>query len=100
MAYNCFGFFCWLPPPAWYGSAGCAPTPLREVSAMDWILKYTRIWKRLAIMGFKIQTGHPLSSSGYLLGKVVRIVFFIVFLVAIFQHTQALAGYTLAEVAL
>ena len=67
---------------------------------MDWILKYIRIWKRLAIMGFKIQTGHPLSSSGYLLGKLVRIIFFIVFLVAIFQHTQALAGYTLAEVAL
>src|SRR5438105_711328 len=62
--------------------------------------KYWRIWKRLAIMGFEIQTSHPLSSTGYLLGKLVRIGFFLVFLVAIFKHTQALAGYTLQEVAL
>jgi ABC-2 type transport system permease protein len=62
--------------------------------------RYFRIWKQLAIMGFKIQTGHPLSSSGYLLGKLVRIIFFMVFLAAIFKHTQALAGYTLEEVAL
>jgi ABC-2 type transport system permease protein len=67
---------------------------------MSTIAKYFRIWKRLAIMGFEIQTAHPLSSSGYLLGKFVRIVFFLVFLVAIFKHTQALAGYTLAEAAL
>jgi ABC-2 type transport system permease protein len=62
--------------------------------------KYIRIWKRLAMMGFKIQTSHPLSSSGYLLGKFLRLTFFLVFLVAIFKHTQALAGYTLEEVAL
>jgi len=62
--------------------------------------KYLRIWQRLAVMGFKIQTGHPLSSSGYLLGKFIRIVFFLVFLVAIFKHTQALAGYSLEQVAL
>src|SRR5947207_11987271 len=72
--------------------------PLKEVKPT--ILKYWRIWKRLAIMGFQIQTGHPLSSSGYLLGKLVRIGFFLVFLIAIFKHTQALAGYTLAEAAL
>src|SRR5258708_7003292 len=62
--------------------------------------KYFRIWKRLAVMGFKIQTSHPLSSSGYLLGKFIRITFFLVFLVAIFKHTQALAGYSLEEAAL
>src|SRR5258708_10585708 len=62
--------------------------------------KYFRIWKRFAVMGFKIQTSHPLSSSGYLLGKFIRITFFLVFLVAIFKHTQALAGYTLEEAAL
>ncbi len=62
--------------------------------------KYVRIWKRLAVMGFKIQTSHPLSSSGYLLGKFMRLFFFLVFLVAIFKHTQALAGYSLEEAAL
>src|SRR5437762_8575629 len=64
------------------------------------VLKYWRVWKRLAMMGFKIQTSHPLSSSGYLLGKFFRIAFFLVFLVAIFKHTQALAGYSLEEAAL
>src|SRR6266853_914301 len=62
--------------------------------------QYFRIWKRLAVMSFKIQTSHPLSSSGYLLGKFIRIAFFLVFLVAIFKHTQALAGYSLEEAAL
>jgi ABC-2 type transport system permease protein len=64
------------------------------------IKKYARIWGRLALMGFKIQTAHPLSSSGYLLGKLIRILFFLGFLVAIFKHTEALAGYRLEEVAL
>ena len=64
------------------------------------LLKYARIWGRLAVMSFEVQTGHPLSSSGYLLGKFVRLGFFLVFLAAIFRHTQALAGYSLAEAAL
>src|SRR5688572_404016 len=62
--------------------------------------KYLRIWCRLALMGFKIQTTHPLSSAGYLLGKLVRIAFFLVFLSAIFKHTNEVAGYSLEEVAL
>src|SRR3977135_2686171 len=62
--------------------------------------KYLRIWGRLAIMSFEVQTGHPLSSTGYLLGKLTRLAFFLVFLIAIFRHTEALAGYTLPEAAL
>src|SRR5260370_31758367 len=62
--------------------------------------KYFRIWCRLAVMSFQVQTSHYLSSGGYLLGKFVRLAFFLIFLVAIFKHTQALAGYTLAEAAL
>ena len=62
--------------------------------------KYFRIWWQLAVMSFKSQTNSPVSSSGYLLGKWVRLAFFIVFLMAIFRHTQSLAGYTLEETAL
>src|SRR6266480_5802411 len=51
-------------------------------------------------MSFEVQTAHPLSSTGYLLGKLTRLTFFLVFLIAIFRHTQALAGYSLAEAAL
>jgi ABC-2 type transport system permease protein len=63
-------------------------------------MKYPRIWWRLAIMSLKTQMSNPIASVGYLLGKLFRLVFFIIFLLAIFQHTDRLAGYTLPESAL
>lgn len=63
-------------------------------------MKHVRIWIRLAIMSFEVQTGNTLSSTGYLLGKFTRIAFFIVFLASIFKHTNSIAGYTLPEAAL
>jgi ABC-2 type transport system permease protein len=63
-------------------------------------MKYLRIWVRLAIISFLVQMESFVSSFGYLLGKLVRIGFFLFFLFSIFKHTSALAGYTLPEVAL
>jgi ABC-2 type transport system permease protein len=63
-------------------------------------MKYLRIWKRLAVMSFMVQVESFISSFGYLLGKLVRIGFFLFFLFSIFKHTDALVGYTLPEVAL
>jgi ABC-2 type transport system permease protein len=63
-------------------------------------MKHFRVWFRLASMSLAIQTGHPLSSTGYLLGKILRLSFFLLFLSAIFKHTQSIAGYTLPEAAL
>lgn len=63
-------------------------------------MKYFRIYRRLAVMSFAVQASTPLSSTGYLLGKLARLGFFLVFLSAIFRHTQALAGYSLEEAAL
>ena len=63
-------------------------------------MKYVRIWRRLAVMSFMVQAESFLSSFGYLLGKLVRLGFFLFFLYSIFKHTDALAGYTLPEVAL
>jgi len=62
--------------------------------------KYIKIWLRLAIMSFMVQAESFISSFGYLLGKLVRLGFFLFFLFSIFKHTDALAGYTLPEVAL
>jgi ABC-2 type transport system permease protein len=62
--------------------------------------KYVRIWWRLAIMSLKTQIVNPISSTGYLFGKLFRLAFFIVFLVAIFHHTDNLSGYTLPQAAL
>src|SRR5712671_3303205 len=62
--------------------------------------KYLRIWARLAAMSFMVQMQSFVSSFGYLLGKLLRIGFFLFFLSSIFKHTNAVAGYTLQEVAL
>jgi len=51
-------------------------------------------------MSFMVQAESFISSFGYLLGKLVRIGFFLFFLFSIFKHTDALAGYSLPEVAL
>lgn len=64
------------------------------------LVKYARIWWQLAVMSFKTQLSNPIASAGYLLGKLFRLVFFIIFLMAIFRHTDQLAGYTLPEAAL
>jgi len=63
-------------------------------------MKYFRIWWQLALMSLKTQMSNPIASGGYLLGKLFRLVFFIVFLMAIFRHTSQLAGYSLEEAAL
>jgi ABC-2 type transport system permease protein len=51
-------------------------------------------------MSLKTQMSNPVASVGYLLGKLFRLVFFIIFLMAIFRHTDQLAGYSLAQAAL
>jgi len=62
--------------------------------------RYIRIWWQIAVMSVATQMANPFSSFGYLLGKLFRLGFFIIFLMAIFRHTDALAGYTLAQTAL
>jgi ABC-2 type transport system permease protein len=63
-------------------------------------MKYLRLWTRLAVMSFWVQADSPVSSVSYLLGKLVRLGFFFVFLIAIFRHTDAVAGYSFNETAL
>lgn len=62
--------------------------------------RYVRIYARLALNSFASQATTPLSSFGYLLGKMSRVAYFLIFLFAIFKHTDALAGYRLEEAAL
>lgn len=61
---------------------------------------YVRVWRRLAVMSFAIQLTNRLASGGYLAGKFVRLGFFIVFLIALFDHTPRLARYSMLEVLL
>jgi len=51
-------------------------------------------------MSLQAQLAYPLGSLGFFLGKLVRLLFFFAFVLAVFQHTQSLAGYSLVEMAL
>lgn len=62
--------------------------------------KHFRIWKRMAAMSLSAQLSHGLGSAGFLLGKLIRLGFFFAYLLAIFRHTDNLAGYSAAETAL
>jgi ABC-2 type transport system permease protein len=61
---------------------------------------YFRVWKVLAQASLTVQMSTRLASLGYLVGKLVRFGFFLVFLVAIFGHVREVAGYSLPEVVL
>ncbi|MBI2119962.1 MAG: ABC-2 family transporter protein, partial [Elusimicrobia bacterium] len=62
--------------------------------------KYLVVWWKLAQMAFLMQFANRWSSLGWLGGKIVRFVFFLVFITAIFKHISTVAGYNLQEVAL
>ena len=64
------------------------------------IKKYRSVWWKLAQNAFLMQFANRWSSLGWLGGKLVRLVFFIIFIVAIFRHVSTVAGYTLEQVAL
>lgn len=64
------------------------------------VRKYVAVWWRLAQMAFLMQFANRWSSLGWLGGKVVRLVFFLVFIVAIFKHVPSVAGYSLFQVAI
>lgn len=62
--------------------------------------RYFLVWWKLAQMAFLMQFANRWSSLGWLGGKMVRFIFFLVFLTAIFKHISTVAGYSLQEVAL
>lgn len=63
------------------------------------VRKYVRVWLRLAQMGFLTQCSTRWGSLGWLGGKCVRLIFFLVFISAIFKHVPSVAGYSILQVA-
>lgn len=61
--------------------------------------KYWVVWQKLTEMSFLVQCSTKLGSLGWLGGKLVRLLFYLVFLAAIFQHVPKVAGYSIYEVA-
>jgi ABC-2 type transport system permease protein len=62
--------------------------------------KHWAIWTRMAAMSLQVQLSYRWGSLGFLLGKMVRLLFFFGFVAAVFNHTDSLAGYSLEETAL
>lgn len=64
------------------------------------LARYGRIWLRTASMAMQAQLSYRLGSVGFLIGKMIRLVFFFAFVAAVFRHVESVAGYSLAETAL
>lgn len=62
--------------------------------------KYARIWLITASMAMQAQLSYRLGSAGFLIGKMIRLVFFFAFVAAVFRHVDTVAGYSLEETAL
>ncbi len=57
------------------------------------IKKYIKIWWKISGMSTGSYLSNRLDSAGYLIGKFVRFGFFLLFIIAIFDHVPRLAGY-------
>ncbi|MBV9080534.1 MAG: ABC-2 family transporter protein [Elusimicrobia bacterium] len=64
------------------------------------VARYFRIWRRLAGNSIRTQLSTSLGSAGYLVGKILRLFFFLGYLLAIFKQLPSLKGYTVYEVVL
>lgn len=62
--------------------------------------RYLRVWRCLVVNSFRTQMSTSLGSLGYLIGKFLRFAFFLLYLLAIFDHLPSLKEYGMAEVVL
>ena len=66
----------------------------------DLFARYSRVWVRTASMAMQAQLTYRLGSAGFLIGKMIRLGFFFAFVLAVFNHVETVAGYSLVETAL
>lgn len=59
--------------------------------------RYFYLWSRLSINSFLVALASRFSALLFLVGKILRFGFFIIFLVALFSHTQLIANYNLTQ---
>lgn len=59
--------------------------------------KYLKIWRQLAKNSFMSYAANRLDFGAYFIGKVVRFVFFWIFIVSLFNFIPSFAGYTRVE---
>src|SRR6266487_2652521 len=49
---------------------------------------------------FRTQVSTSLASAGYLIGKILRFIFFLIYILGIFRHLPLLRGYDMPSVVL
>ena len=59
--------------------------------------KYVHLWVKLTVNSFLVSLTSRLSAILFLIGKLLRFIFFGVFLVVLFSKTQGIADYTLMQ---
>lgn len=62
--------------------------------------KYFKIWKQLANLSISSYLSNRLDSSTFFIGKVIRLILFLLMIEAIFSHTKLMAGYGKYEIIL
>lgn len=67
---------------------------------MNLIYKYLKLWWKLTLAATQIAFLSRLGASIFILGKVIRFVFFLFFVVLLASKTKTIAGYSLWQVIL
>lgn len=64
---------------------------------MKELMKYLHLWNKLTINSFLISLTNRFNAIIFLIGKIFRFAFFIVFLLTVFSNTQLVARYTVLQ---
>lgn len=64
---------------------------------MKTFIKYIHLWEKLTLNSFLISFTSRFNALIFLTGKLMRFIFFVVFLLAIFTKTQFLANYSVFQ---
>lgn len=64
---------------------------------MKKLLRYTHLWVKLTVNSFLINLTNRFNALLFFIGKLLRFLLFMVFLLALFSKTQLLASYNLTQ---
>ncbi len=60
-------------------------------------MRYVRIWWMLTVSSFMISLVSRFNAGVFFVGKFLRFLFFLIFLLTVFSRTETLAGYTVNQ---
>ncbi|MBI5620494.1 ABC-2 family transporter protein [Candidatus Gottesmanbacteria bacterium] len=66
---------------------------------MHQIVRYSRIWWKFTTNSFMVSLAGRFNAGVFLVGKLLRFIFFFTFLLTIFSHTDSLGGYSAVQIA-